>query len=424
MSNLKKISNHDSLNSSTTDELRSLARAVPGILALSEKIGKDPVLSSARLNCFIHSFRFGGSYRLDAGILLKLWKMGIYRDEECFFVGGTGDSFHATLIGVNAHTGNTITVEVKPQAMMIAGRALRLLDNRSAIIERPSKGMPFKDFLSYVEDTHPSGEAPSLAQLRSSHPLDFFRSGKMRYMEFVKIPRGEFLMGRNSNTHGLLPCEFPGVPVKMDSFQMMPIPVTREMWHTVTGSFVNGFDELSAPATNVSWHECMAFAKVLSELDYEYDYSLPTEAQWEYACRAGSTTDYPWGNDPLGFESSKLLYPYDDRNAVLPVGLGNSNEWGIYDMWTGPAEWCLDRFSPVYPTGLSPFWLHTGPGLRAIRGGFTQFPTPAGLSGSRPPWYSDSHFGTTRRYGLGFRLVRTWKKRMQYHHNPLSCSFL
>jgi formylglycine-generating enzyme required for sulfatase activity len=157
-------------------------------------------------------------------------------------------------------------------------------------------------------------------------------------MKLVWIPRGEFEMGSD---HGE-PSEQPVHTVKITNGYYMGIyEVTQEQYQKVMStnpSEFKGDDNL--PVDTVSWDDSVEFCKNLSQKEGK-TYRLPTEAEWEYACRAGTTSKYSFGDS----ESQLVDYAWYDQNSdekTHPVGTLKPNAWGLYDMHGNLAEWCLD----------------------------------------------------------------------------------
>ena len=98
------------------------------------------------------------------------------------------------------------------------------------------------------------------------------------------------------------------------------------------------------PVEQVSWHEARAFCELLSKKE-ALQYRLPTEAQWEYACRAGTTTAYHFGGDAKRL-ADYAWYSGNSKGGHHSVGRKRPNAWGLYDMYGNVFEWCLDRLAP------------------------------------------------------------------------------
>jgi formylglycine-generating enzyme required for sulfatase activity len=164
---------------------------------------------------------------------------------------------------------------------------------------------------------------------------------------------------------------------------------------------VTGQDTKWFPVENVSWDDALEFCRKLSELPEEKaagrTYRLPSEAQWEYACRAGSTTNYCFGDD----EAQLGNYAWYDKNSggtTHPVDGKKPNAWGLYDMHGNVWEWCEDRYDAGYYSG-SPMDDPVGPSggvNRVFRGG--SWSDPAGYCrsanrGYAMPRYRDNFLG-------------------------------
>ncbi len=158
-------------------------------------------------------------------------------------------------------------------------------------------------------------------------------------MKLMYIPAGKFIMGCNYGE----PDEKPAHEVIItDGFYIGQFEVTTAQYQTVMFGRVHNQESANLPIRWIKWDEAVKFCEKLSEIDGK-KYTLPSEAQWEYACRAGTTSDYYFGND------ENLLHHYEwysdnsgfERN---PVGQKKSNPWGLYDMLGNIDEWCLDNY--------------------------------------------------------------------------------
>lgn len=245
-------------------------------------------------------------------------------------------------------------------------------------------------------------------------------------MEFVKIPAGSFMMG---TPDPVCPADDPATRINefencMDAVQIDERPchavsigrdfylgrfeVTQAEWEKVMASNPSGFDSTRVgrgvsrnPVENVSWNDIREFIRRLNRLDPSSGYRLPTEAEWEYACRAGTTGDF------YGRPRDALMW--FDRNSghkTHAVGETRPNAWGLYDMLGNVWEWCGDRYGKSYyadSPGADPAGPEKGD-RRVIRGGgiydwSDQCRMPFRCSG-KPDDRCDT---------VGFRLVRTAK---------------
>lgn len=138
--------------------------------------------------------------------------------------------------------------------------------------------------------------------------------------------------------------EFPHEVVLSNGYYMGVHQVTQEQWQAVMGNNnpSRWWHGQNLPVNNISWDDCQAFTKRLRNLDGQA-YRLPTEAEWEYACRAGTSTAFHFG-ETLSSDQAN----YNDRSfggQPTPVGSFLSNAWGLHDMHGNAWEWCQDWFS-------------------------------------------------------------------------------
>ena len=205
--------------------------------------------------------------------------------------------------------------------------------------------------------------------------------------QFSWCPPGSFVMG-----------PFPGPPVSGNSVQvtfsrgfwMAKYLVTQAEYEFVMGRNPSAFIGASLPVETVTKRDAEAYCRELTRLEREagrlpngWEYRLPTEAQWEYACRAGTNTAYSWGDDPKQMDE----YAWSAKNSgnkTHLVGQKKPNPWGLYDMHGNCDEWCRDtwrdalpggtdpevteRDLPARPEWAQPFWV--------CRGGSWEYPEP------------------------------------------------
>jgi len=173
-------------------------------------------------------------------------------------------------------------------------------------------------------------------------------------MEFVRIPAGSFYMGSPSTEEGRDEDESPAHKVRITKpFYMGKYEVTQAQWKAVMGTTVHQQRAKAVipwnlkgegpehPMYYVSWEEAVKFCKKLGR-----KFRLPTEAEWEYACRAGSRTRFHYGDDPNYSELDQYAWYYGKSdNKTHPVGQKKPNAWGLYDMHGNVKEWCSDRYA-------------------------------------------------------------------------------
>jgi formylglycine-generating enzyme required for sulfatase activity len=219
-------------------------------------------------------------------------------------------------------------------------------------------------------------------------------------MEFVLIPAGTFQMG--SNDSDAFDDEKPVHTVRITQpFYLGKYEVTQGQWQVVMGSNPSKFtSDPNRPVENVSWEDVQEFIRRLNAREGGTTYRLPTEAEWEYAARAGTTTRWSFGDD-----ASQLgRYARHDGNAggpTHPVGQLQPNPWGLYDMHGNVWEWVQDWYGKYTSgTAVDP----TGPssGSRRVNRGASwcnaaRVCRSAVRNGDAPDY---------RRGNLGFRLLR------------------
>ncbi len=180
---------------------------------------------------------------------------------------------------------------------------------------------------------------------------------------FVYIPGGSFMMG-SPEGGGSEDDEHPQHMVTLDGFWMSRYEVTQAQYEAVVGNNPSHFRGADRPVEQVSWNEAMAFCEKFAGSGVR----LPTEAEWEYACRAGTSTRYYWGDTMNG---DYCWYRGNSGGETHPVGTKKPNAWGLYDMSGNAREWCLDWYDGKYYES-SPEKNPTGPQRgedRVLRGG-------------------------------------------------------
>ncbi len=215
-------------------------------------------------------------------------------------------------------------------------------------------------------------------------------------LELVDIPTGSFSMGSNDYND-----EKPIHKVTLKAFKIGKYPITQKQYLAVIGNNPSNFKGDNLPVERVSWDDAIAFCKKLSEITGE-KVCLPSEAQWEYACRAGSTGKYCFGDDVSQLENY-AWYNLKSESKTHPVGEKLANLWGLYDMHGNVWEWCKDAWHDNYgdaPTdGTS--WLKNGErNKRALRGGSWYNNDVSCRSAFRHRDGADDHY-----FKFGFRVV-------------------
>jgi formylglycine-generating enzyme required for sulfatase activity len=176
--------------------------------------------------------------------------------------------------------------------------------------------------------------------------------------EMVLLPAGKFRMGRDDGQ----PDAAPAHEVSLDSFLIDRYEVTQEQYTKVAHLNGSHFKDPQRPVEMISWANAAMYCNQRSKaegLEPCYDentaacnfaangYRLPTEAEWEYACRAGSSTPYPFGDDPRQLPQH-AWYAENSGKTTHLVGKCEPNAWGLFDMLGNVAEWCNDVYSEDY----------------------------------------------------------------------------
>jgi formylglycine-generating enzyme required for sulfatase activity len=222
--------------------------------------------------------------------------------------------------------------------------------------------------------------------------------GKDIRMEFVLIKSGSFMMGSDEDIGDEDETPEHQVTITKD-FYMGKYEVTQEQWEIIMGNNPSYFKGKKNPVDTVSWNDCQIFLKKL-EKKTGCKLSLPTEAQWEYSCRAGTKTKWNYGNfDKSSSNYGWIIFNSDEKTH--PAGTKKPNQWGIFDMYGNVGEWCLDWYKNPYSqeTLIDPVCSSSGES-RIIRGGaWGDYPNSA-RSASRNCNGPDG-----KHNGIGFRCV-------------------
>ncbi|WP_094226984.1 formylglycine-generating enzyme family protein [Methanolobus psychrotolerans] len=215
-------------------------------------------------------------------------------------------------------------------------------------------------------------------------------------MEFVLIPAGKFMMGSKQDVTAR-----PVHEVTISkAFYLGKYPVTQREWMSIMGSNPSFFKgHYNHPVEQVSWNDAQEFVNKLNAKEGTDKYRLPSEAEWEFACRAGTTTKYSFGDN----ESDLDEYGWCSGKTTHPVGQKKPNPWGLYDMNGNVWEWCEDKWhssfegSPVDGSA----WKYSTTSLRVDRGGCWSSLSRYCRSALRSANIASDRMGFT-----GFRLLR------------------
>ncbi|MGB7414992.1 MAG: formylglycine-generating enzyme family protein [Thermosynechococcaceae cyanobacterium] len=293
-----------------------------------------------------------------------------------------------------------------------AGVALAVQDRTLALIQ-PSRqnSLGLETFEFDVDTVDKTGAV----QQRQRHQAKFFPESVegAEPLEMVAIASGKFTMGASKSETEAQGYDLPRHRVKLPSFFISKHPITQAQWAAVAAlpkvkrdldpdpSHFRGQDR---PVESVSWLEAVEFCDRISKHTGR-QYQLPSEAQWEYACRAGTQTPFHTGEtitsqlaDYIGTTTYRAEKAGEYRQSTLPVGHFSPNAFGLYDMHGNVWEWCADRWSRDYRRA-SNGGVAQRPQMRAIRGG-GWLDTPAKVRSASRSGYAEISLNRT----IGFRV--------------------
>ncbi|OBQ23837.1 MAG: serine/threonine protein kinase [Anabaena sp. WA113] len=236
-------------------------------------------------------------------------------------------------------------------------------------------------------------------------------------LEMIAIPGGTFLMGSSENESERRDDESPQHQVTVPSFFMGKYPLTQAQYQAIMGKNPAYFKGNNRPVENVSWDDAVRFCQKLSQRTGK-NYRLPSEAEWEYACRAGTKTPFSFGDnittDLVNYNGN---YPYKSapkgeyREQTTDVGTFPPtfppNPFGLYDMHGNVWEWCEDDWHENYidaPTDGSAWNSQSGSNTKLLRGGSWSHDARACRSAYRLGFSRDLRYS-----GCGFRVVSSFR---------------
>jgi formylglycine-generating enzyme required for sulfatase activity len=231
-------------------------------------------------------------------------------------------------------------------------------------------------------------------------------------MEFVLIPAGQFMMGSPPLEPGHDLDERLHRATFTRPFYLQTTEVTQEQWQKVMGYNPSQFKSCGddCPVEMVSWNEVHEFIRKLNQMEGSHVYRLPTEAEWEYACRAGTETPFYTGTcistDQANYNGKRVMPGCpagENRDKTVPVRSFAPNPWGLYEMHGNVWEWCQDWYQKKYPKeGVTDPMGPSSGVMKVLRGG---------------SWYSRVYLIRSafrrkdmpdyRSHAIGFRLARS-----------------
>jgi formylglycine-generating enzyme required for sulfatase activity len=229
-------------------------------------------------------------------------------------------------------------------------------------------------------------------------------------LEMVQIPGGTFTMGLPATEANRDDSESPQHEVTVPAFFMGRYQVTQAQYQAIVGNNPSHFKDANRPVEHVNWNDAVEFCKQLSK-NLGRNYRLPSEAEWEYACRAGTKTPFYFGEtittDLVNYDGT--VTPYGSapkgvyREETTEVGKFPPNAFGLYDMHGNVWEWCQDYWHDNYQGAPSDgsAWLTGGNDARRLLRGGSWYDYPENCRSADRDWDAP----VVRHYGIGFRLV-------------------
>jgi formylglycine-generating enzyme required for sulfatase activity len=271
-----------------------------------------------------------------------------------------------------------------------------------------------EDFKAYLEQ-YPNGRFAALAKRRVANltaaptgSTDAGRTGPKPRVQpdslpatmtnrigltLIKLPPGSFMMGATNGEDNERPVHQVTISAP---FYIGKYEVTQAQWVALMGNNPSEFKGAEQPVQHVSWDDAQEFIRKLNALGDGFEYRLPSEAEWEYACRAGTTGDFAGDLDAMAW------YEKNSKGGTHPVGQKQPNKFGLYDMHGNVWEWCADMSPETYqgaPADGSA-WSNTGSQKRILRGGSWDHDRNHARSAYRH-WFTPSN----HTHGIGFRVA-------------------
>lgn len=206
------------------------------------------------------------------------------------------------------------------------------------------------------------------------------------------LPAGRFVMGTRDTDPLHRPDEVAVAVTFTRGWWLGDSEITQAQYHAITGAHPSAFQGDTLPVENITWHDCVAFTKRLNGFIPGMRSRLPSEAEWEYACRAGSENSASTLNEIGWFSAS-------DVTTTRPVKRLPSNRWGLHDMLGNVAEWCQDHYGP-YPAQPVSDPLRLDGVSRVVRGGSWAVDPSEGRATTRGKYLPIAHHAH-----LGFRIA-------------------
>jgi formylglycine-generating enzyme required for sulfatase activity len=235
------------------------------------------------------------------------------------------------------------------ESMQVKIAAYLLLKDRDDLKIKP----PFQDYLPIFEFDVITVDAYGKENSRRKSSAHYLREdlGNGVVLEMVYIPGGTFMMGSPATASTRYDNESPQHQVTVPTLYAGKYPITQAQWQAVMGNNPSYFMGEKRPVESVSWHEAVAFCRKVSEKTGKI-YRLLSESEWEYACRAGTTTPFYFGEiittNLVNYNGNYQLVCEWNRQETMDVGSFPPNPFGLYDMHGQICEWCSDKWHGNY----------------------------------------------------------------------------
>lgn len=238
--------------------------------------------------------------------------------------------------------------ELLPTAIQTARQGREKIEQELAAITG------YKDALKFLDlQLKQNPDSPFLKHLKESVLANRrFQTGHRLQnkigMNMIYLPPGSFTMGSESSEPLRDEDELPHTVTLNKGFFIGALEVTTRQWNLVMDRAASPGGN-TFPKNNITWEDAVEFCRRLSEQEPGCIYRLPTEAEWEYACRAGSRTPFNTEKSALTANDAVIFDLQRPPQSVGPVGAFSANAWGLYDMHGNVAEWCQDWMAPYKP---------------------------------------------------------------------------
>jgi formylglycine-generating enzyme required for sulfatase activity len=275
-------------------------------------------------------------------------------------------------------------------------------NSSSPITTNTSQSNPTPTNTPIITSTPASTSQPKPFTVETGKPFKIELENGVN-LEMVYVPNGKFTMGSPpEEKEGI---SLPQIQnVNISAFYMSKYEVTQAQWQLIMGNNPSNFkDDPQNPVEQVSWNDAQEFCKKISQKSGK-DFRLPSEAEWEYACRAGTTTVYYFG-DNASLLDEYAWYNPNAGSKTHPVGQKRPNNWGLYDMHGNLKEWCQDTYEKY--GGEIDLIRKTGKAVESKNNNFRVLRGGAWVNGASgcTSSYRNKYSADLKDYLIGFRAV-------------------